>query len=181
MTDYKERNRKQWETKRKNGTDKPWNTGLKLPPHSKDHNDKIGASILKSEKYQKAIKSPIRSEKLRKSQTGNKNRMKNPVSRDKMRKTILESFQNGRKPWNKNIYGNDPYSIDWTASLRRSIRERDRYTCQLCGDLQSDKAFDVHHIDYNKQNCDPNNLVTLCHPCHMKTNNNREYYKNHLS
>jgi hypothetical protein len=69
------------------------------------------------------------------------------------------------------------YSVDWTNSLRISIRERDHYTCQLCGEKQGDRAFSVHHIDYNKQNCDPVNLITLCGHCHSKTNlNNREYW-----
>lgn len=68
------------------------------------------------------------------------------------------------------------YTIDWTETLKRSIRERDRYTCQLNGEIQGDICFSVHHIDYNKKNCDPNNLITLCNRCHMKTNFNREYW-----
>ena len=71
----------------------------------------------------------------------------------------------------------EPYSIDWTKTLRRSIRERDHYTCQLCGELQSDITFSIHHIDYNKKNCNPENLLTLCISCHLKTNINREYWK----
>jgi len=74
----------------------------------------------------------------------------------------------------------EPYSLDWTKTLKRSIRERDKYTCRLCGKQQSDRAFDVHHIDYNKQNCNPINLITLCHRCHMKTNFNREYWIEYL-
>jgi 5-methylcytosine-specific restriction endonuclease McrA len=62
----------------------------------------------------------------------------------------------------------EPYSTDWTETLKRSIRERDHYTCQSCGIQQGDIAFDVHHIDANKKNCDPANLVTLCHKCHSK-------------
>jgi len=31
----------------------------------------------------------------------------------------------------------------------------------------------VHHIDYDKKNCDPENLITLCKNCHPKTNSNR--------
>jgi len=38
------------------------------------------------------------------------------------------------------------------------------------------KQLDVHHINYNKKNCDINNLVSLCRSCHMKTNFNREYW-----
>jgi hypothetical protein len=64
-----------------------------------------------------------------------------------------------------------PYSVDWTNTLRRSIRERDKYICQICHELQGDIAFSVHHIDYNKKNCNPGEK------CHPKTNHNREYWK----
>lgn len=70
----------------------------------------------------------------------------------------------------------EPYTTDWRKSLKRSIRERDHYTCQICGALQSEVAFPVHHIDYNKKNCSPSNLITLCKKCHGKTNINRQYW-----
>lgn len=75
-----------------------------------------------------------------------------------------------------------PYSQDWTKTLKRSIRERDNYVCKICGDIQTEEAFPVHHIDYDKHNCSPKNLITLCRSCHAKTNHNREnwieYFKN---
>lgn len=37
-----------------------------------------------------------------------------------------------------------------------------------------------HNIDYNKNNNDLNNLVTLCHSCHSKTNGNRNNWLNHF-
>lgn len=64
----------------------------------------------------------------------------------------------------------EPYSVDWTKTLKKAIRERDHYTCQMYGELQSDRAFDVHHIDEDKENCNPDNLITLCHKCHSKVN-----------
>ncbi|MFA6006038.1 MAG: NUMOD3 domain-containing DNA-binding protein [Patescibacteria group bacterium] len=67
----------------------------------------------------------------------------------------------------------EPYTTDWTRTLRRSIRERDHYTCQICGELQGDKALDIHHADYDKKNCNPQNLISLCKCCHTKTNHNR--------
>jgi len=70
----------------------------------------------------------------------------------------------------------EKYTISWTNTLKRSIRERDNYTCRLCGLSQCEKSFSVHHIDYNKDNCNPNNLITLCNKCHSKTNFNREYW-----
>jgi len=78
----------------------------------------------------------------------------------------------------------EPYDINWNKILRRNIRERDKYTCMLCGDLQDKFVFSVHHIDYNKKNCNPDNLITLCKRCHAKTNTNRNkweiYFKERL-
>lgn len=72
----------------------------------------------------------------------------------------------------------EPYAPDWTLTLKRSIRERDNYVCRVCGELQRDETFAVHHIDYDKKNCSPDNLVTLCLGCHRKTGFNREYWSN---
>lgn len=85
--------------------------------------------------------------------------------------------------WQGGVWGN-PYSVDWTVTLRRSIRERDKYICQICMEPQGERSLSIHHIDYEKFNCDPANLVSLCVECHAKTNSNREYwltYFNHAS
>ena len=74
----------------------------------------------------------------------------------------------------------EPYSIDWTRTLRRSIRERDRYVCQLCGKPQGDRVLSVHHVDYDKKNCDPKNLITLCVKCNSKVNFGRDYWTNYF-
>ena len=76
---------------------------------------------------------------------------------------------------------NNPYPEDWVEHLKESIRIRDDYVCQECGIHQRElrerrRRLDVHHIDYNKDNCDPRNLISLCQYCHIKTNNNREYW-----
>ena len=70
----------------------------------------------------------------------------------------------------------EPYSVDWTETLKRSIRERDNYICQLC----SQYGNTVHHIDYNKENCNPANLITLCKKCNSVVNYNREFWKNYF-
>jgi hypothetical protein len=73
----------------------------------------------------------------------------------------------------KNYYSKDQiYSINWTDTLKKAIRERDHYVCQLC--LKN--GWVVHHIDYDKKNCDPKNLITLCRKCHAKTNYNRNIW-----
>ena len=37
-----------------------------------------------------------------------------------------------------------------------------------------------NHIDYNKKNCNSDNLITLCHNCHSKTNHNRNNWINYF-
>lgn len=96
-----------------------------------------------------------------------------PVS-DVTRKKISEALK-GEKNYNwKGGISHLPYSVDWTKTLRQSIRERDSYMCKMCGEKQGDKALAVHHIDYDKNNCNPENLVTLCRSCHTKTNYKRK-------
>ena len=57
-------------------------------------------------------------------------------------------------------------------TLRESICERDSYACALCGK----DGNTVHHIDYNKRNNDPANLITLCNRCHSGTNVSKRAY-----
>lgn len=73
-----------------------------------------------------------------------------------------------------------PYSYKFNNILKNKIRERDNHICQLCGRTEeenleiSKKKLNIHHIDYNKKNCNENNLISLCSSCHMKTHYNRE-------
>lgn len=71
----------------------------------------------------------------------------------------------------------DKYPETWTEDLRTEIRIRDRFVCSIC----RSNGCDVHHIDYNKKNCNEYNLITLCRSCHAKTNFNREAWKSYFS
>lgn len=96
---------------------------------------------------------------------------------------FMNPFRDMKKEKNPNWRGGlsfFPYSVDWTKTLKRSIRERDKYICQLCGASQGNREFSVHHIDYDKKNCNPRNLITLCLKCHLKTNFNRDYWKQYF-
>lgn len=64
------------------------------------------------------------------------------------------------------------YGFEWTDLLKHSIRTRDCFTCKMC----KKNGWCVHHIDYNKKNNNPINLITLCSSCHGKTNTNRDYW-----
>lgn len=53
--------------------------------------------------------------------------------------------------------------------IKESIRERDNHICQHCGIANNETnnyELDVHHMDGNRFNNDPNNLITLCRSCH---------------
>lgn len=73
----------------------------------------------------------------------------------------------------------DSYPPEWTPELRESVRTRDNRVCQLCGKTEqlNGRKLDVHHIDYNKENCHPSNLITLCNIHNLKVNYNREYWQ----
>ena len=77
---------------------------------------------------------------------------------------------------------NNQYPKEWTNSLRNDIRLRDNDTCQVC--LRSgtflQELLSIHHIDYDKNNCDPTNLITTCRKCHTKTNFNRDVWQRYF-
>lgn len=75
------------------------------------------------------------------------------------------------------LHKDHQYPEIWDEYLREEIRKRDSYTCQECRKLN---VKIVHHIDWNKDNCDRANLITLCRPCHMRLHAslNKEYWIN---
>lgn len=74
---------------------------------------------------------------------------------------------------------NDPnnYGPGW-SQLRDRVRARDKYTCQVCGAVETDRQHDVHHkvpfraftsfVEANRLD----NLTTLCPSCHHKVEQN---------
>jgi hypothetical protein len=71
----------------------------------------------------------------------------------------------------------EPYPITWSFRLREVIRNRDDRLCRVCGvGEKNGTRHAVHHMDYDKRNISPYNLVTLCHPCHMQTSYHRDMW-----
>ena len=89
------------------------------------------------------------------------------------------AFKKGREhPFWKDGASFEPYPIEWTDTLRHSIRKRDNFECQLCNKTQKENRhrLTVHHIDYDKNNLNPVNLIALCKQCHAKVNFNRQLW-----
>lgn len=109
----------------------------------------------------------------------------------KWRQHISEARCNSDKCKGPNLYNwlggksFEPYPIEFTQELKRQIKERDGYICQLCKVFgkrfkRGGSVLSVHHIDYNKENCKKDNLITLCRRCNCKVNFNRKYWEKYF-
>ncbi len=76
-----------------------------------------------------------------------------------------------------------PYEF---RKIREKIRKRDGYKCQLCGVAQKKcrRKLDIHHIDYDVNNCQEKNLLSLCSRCNGRVNFNRikwtQFFKSYI-
>jgi hypothetical protein len=105
---------------------------------------------------------------------------KRPEVAKKISKTMKMKGLTGEKNPNwKGGVSKFPYRQDWTKELKEYIRKRDNNRCQLCFKHQSElkRKLTLHHIDYDKQNCSNDNLISLCIGCHGKTNTNRDKWR----
>lgn len=62
-----------------------------------------------------------------------------------------------------------PFTFDYENHYamkknRLQVLRENNFVCQHCGG----RATEVHHKDGSKSNHDPENLIPLCHKCHMK-------------
>lgn len=100
------------------------------------------------------------------------------------------SFKKAEEHHNFNNWSSrEPYGKEFSPELREQIRIRDNHTCQECEKTQkelfkrcrngkvSHYKLHIHHIDYNKENNNPLNLISLCNKCHMKTGFDRKHWK----
>lgn len=69
-----------------------------------------------------------------------------------------------------------PYGPEFGPALKRKILERDGHRCRRCGNHQSElkRKLHVHHLDHDKLNNSPDNLVASCCSCNVWAGWNRE-------
>jgi len=96
----------------------------------------------------------------------------------------------GKKHWNwQGGKSFEEYPQEFNNSLKEKIRKHDGYHCQECFRHQnelrtkSNKPYKlpVHHIDYNKNNNEEKNLISLCRPCHLQTNYKRQDWTHYFN
>lgn len=172
--------------------------------HSKETRLKMRLSALGK------VISEAQKEKARINSTGNKNALGHKMSEEARKKASLKlkgrkawnkgltkdthpsvmSYAKKQSGSNSHLWKGgiayEPYPFEWQDDIKESIRKRDGFICKMCGvhrDEIKEKYgnLDIHHIDYNKDNLNPENLMTLCRSCHIKTNHNREYWLNYFT
>jgi len=78
-----------------------------------------------------------------------------------------------------------PYPFKFNQELKEKIRKRDEYQCQNkeCNMTEEEhlvvygRVLTAHHIDYIKNNCNENNLISTCIQCNFRANYNRDMWK----
>jgi len=73
----------------------------------------------------------------------------------------------------------EPYCAVWKdKEYKKDIRDRDGNRClnPYCNSKNKNDLA-IHHIDYNKKNCKPSNLITVCRSCNSKANTDRMWHK----
>jgi len=97
-------------------------------------------------------------------------------SKLKMRQANLNKFDGPNHPQWRGGIANFPYCFSW-PEISEAIKERDDKKCQNPNCPNNSKRLVSHHINYIKQHCDPDNLITLCISCNSKANFNRKFHQ----
>lgn len=106
---------------------------------------------------------------------GNKNAL-GYVPTEESNRSRSRSLSGERHPnWQGGI-SNLPYPFGFNRKLRNQIKSRDGCRCQNPDCWGVTKKISVHHIDYDKNNCDPENLLVLCISCNSRANYRRGYW-----
>ena len=70
-----------------------------------------------------------------------------------------------------------PYTKEFNSRIKEIIKMKSNYTCEKCGMYYLEckekykKDLNIHHKDFDKSNCDLNNLQALCVKCHNTISN----------
>jgi hypothetical protein len=78
--------------------------------------------------------------------------------------------------WWKDGISCEPYCQDWTKEYKDFIKERDGHKCLNPTCSKNSGKMVVHHINYIKKDCSPQNLITVCNTCNLIANHNRNWH-----
>jgi hypothetical protein len=90
---------------------------------------------------------------------------------------FIKNSGSGNHGWRGGISFESYCEVWKDKEYKKDIRERDNNKClnPYC-DSKNSNDLTIHHIDYNKKNCSPSNLITICRSCNNKANKDREWH-----
>ena len=108
---------------------------------------------------------------------------KRPPFSEEWKRNLSKSHKREKCVFWKGGISFKPYGLEFNNNLKEVIRSRDKRKCFICEitELGNKEKLSVHHIDYDKKNNDPKNLISLCRNCHRKTNYNRKHWQNYFN
>jgi hypothetical protein len=185
----------------------PWNRGLQLSPLSEETKQKLSRALSGSNNpnYGKKLSSShidalrlpkteiakIRMSAAKKSDINFINKL---VARNKSKIGTNHTYEHKVKISESGIgghwYGNvkhidsPVYCEKFNSDFKMRTRAYWGNMCFECGELQTTRNLDVHHVHYDKKMCcngSPHDVVPLCKSCHNATNHDRDYWENHFT
>jgi len=168
--------------------------GKKHSEESREKNRQAHLGVKLSEEIKNKISKALTGRKIsketkRKIGKGNKGKIRSNKTKEKISITktgqyltdetklrmSLARSGSGNAAWKGGIT-NDPYCSGW-QQLSKELKEDDNNRCQnpLCKGVS--QQITSHHIDYDKEHCHPDNLITLCNSCNVKANSNRDWWQ----
>lgn len=89
----------------------------------------------------------------------------------------VSSFGESNPRWKGGV-ASSKYAPGFDRKLKQSIRERDDFTCLLCGVTEEEVGYrhSIHHIDFDKTNHNHDNLATTCKACNSRANTNESVW-----
>lgn len=145
-----------------------WNKGKKRPPFSEEWKRRLSES---KKGKKKSIEHKI------KIGLANKGKVRSDLVKKRLSEFHTGLHLGPKSPLWLGGKSFEPYTADFNRKLKSFIRKRDNFECKICFKKQLNDFFPCHHIDYNKLNSDPKNLILLCKNCHGQTNYNRKSWQ----
>lgn len=91
---------------------------------------------------------------------------------------IINSTGNKSVHWRGGRFLEEYCDVWKDKEYKQAIKDRDGNLClnPYCNS-KNPSDLTIHHIDYDKQNCHPSNLITVCRSCNSAANKDRRWHK----